>query len=96
MTSALDVLVQAAVIELLLQLQRALGLAMLFVTHNLPLVRSLAQRGAVLADGKVVEKDDVSGTASGTLEDLRGPAGTWTLTVERTAFAGSYSVRLTC
>lgn len=54
-TSALDVLVQAAVIELLLQLQRDLGLAMLFVTHNLPLVRSLAQRVAVMADGKIVE-----------------------------------------
>ena len=54
-TSALDVLVQAAVIELLLQLQRDLGLAMLFVTHNLPLVRSLAQNVAVMADGKIVE-----------------------------------------
>ncbi len=54
-TSALDVLVQAAVIELLLQLQRDLGLAMLFVTHNLPLVRSLAQNVVVMADGKIVE-----------------------------------------
>ena len=54
-TSALDVLVQAAVIELLLELQRDLGLSMLFVTHNLPLVRSLAQRVAVMADGKIVE-----------------------------------------
>ena len=54
-TSALDVLVQAAVIELLVELQHDLGLAMLFVTHNLPLVRSLAQRVAVMADGKIVE-----------------------------------------
>jgi len=54
-TSALDVLVQAAVIELLVGLQRDLGLSMLFVTHNLPLVRSLAQHVAVLADGKIVE-----------------------------------------
>lgn len=54
-TSALDVLVQAAVVELLLQLQRDLGLAMLFVTHNLPLVRSLAQNVVVMADGKIVE-----------------------------------------
>jgi peptide/nickel transport system ATP-binding protein len=54
-TSALDVLVQAAVVELLVGLQHDLGLSMLFVTHNLPLVRSLAQQVVVLADGRVVE-----------------------------------------
>jgi len=54
-TSALDVLVQAAVVELLVGLQRDMGLSMLFVTHNLPLVRSLAQQVVVLADGRVVE-----------------------------------------
>ena len=54
-TSALDVLVQAAVVELLAELQRDLGLSMLFVTHNLPLVRSVAHRVAVMADGRIVE-----------------------------------------
>jgi peptide/nickel transport system ATP-binding protein len=54
-TSALDVLVQAAIVELLASLQRDLGLAMLFVTHNLPLVRSIAARVAVLAEGNLVE-----------------------------------------
>jgi peptide/nickel transport system ATP-binding protein len=54
-TSALDVLVQAAIIELLVDLRRDLGLAMLFVTHNLPLVGSIAQRVAVMADGRIVE-----------------------------------------
>lgn len=54
-TSALDVSVQAAIVELLGTLQRDLGLAMLFVTHNLPLVRSIAQRVAVMSQGRVVE-----------------------------------------
>jgi peptide/nickel transport system ATP-binding protein len=54
-TSALDVLVQASIVELLHELRRDLGLAMVFVTHNLPLVRSIADRVAVMADGKIVE-----------------------------------------
>jgi peptide/nickel transport system ATP-binding protein len=57
-TSALDVLVQAAIIELLADLQRDLGLSMLFVTHNLPLVRSVAHRVAVMADGRILEVGD--------------------------------------
>jgi peptide/nickel transport system ATP-binding protein len=58
-TSALDVSVQAAIVELLGELQRDLGLAMLFVTHNLPLVRSVAQRVAVMNQGRIVELGDV-------------------------------------
>ena len=54
-TSALDVSVQAAIVELLGTLQRDLGLAMLFVTHNLPLVRSIAQRVAVMSHGSIIE-----------------------------------------
>jgi peptide/nickel transport system ATP-binding protein len=54
-TSALDVSVQASIIALLDHLRRTKGLSMLFVTHNLALVRSIATRTVVLADGKVVE-----------------------------------------
>jgi peptide/nickel transport system ATP-binding protein len=54
-TSALDVLVQAAIVELLAGLRRDLGLSMLFVTHNLPLVRSIADTVAVMNQGAIVE-----------------------------------------
>ncbi|CAN5524235.1 hypothetical protein BH24ACT5_BH24ACT5_21780 [soil metagenome] len=59
MTSALDVLVQAAIVDLLGELQRDLGLAMLFVTHHLSVARSIASRVAVMADGTIVEFGEV-------------------------------------
>ncbi|MFE4622713.1 ABC transporter ATP-binding protein [Streptomyces mirabilis] len=55
-TSALDVSVQASIVALLQELRESRGLSMLFVTHNLALVRSLATRVAVLADGRIVEE----------------------------------------
>ncbi len=54
-TSALDVLVQAAIVELLGELRKELGLSLLFVTHNLPLVRSIADTVAVMNQGSIVE-----------------------------------------
>jgi peptide/nickel transport system ATP-binding protein len=54
-TSALDVSVQAAIVQLLRALQRDMGLTMLFVTHNLPLVRSIAHRVVVMREGRIVE-----------------------------------------
>lgn len=54
-TSALDVLVQAAIVELLGDLRKELGLSLLFVTHNLPLVRSIADTVAVMNQGSIVE-----------------------------------------
>jgi len=64
-TSWLDVSVQAAIIELLAALQRDMGLSMLFVTHNLALVRSISQEVAVMNDGRIVEY----GSVDAVLED---------------------------
>jgi peptide/nickel transport system ATP-binding protein len=54
-TSALDVSVQAAIIELLGELRNEMGLSLLFITHDLALIRTIADRVAVVTGGHVVE-----------------------------------------
>jgi peptide/nickel transport system ATP-binding protein len=54
-TSALDVSVQAAIIELLGELRNQMGLSLLFITHDLALIRTIANRVAVVTGGHVVE-----------------------------------------
>jgi microcin C transport system ATP-binding protein len=54
-TTALDVTVQAQILELLRQLKTEHGMAMLFITHDLGIVRKFADRVCVMTDGKIVE-----------------------------------------
>jgi peptide/nickel transport system ATP-binding protein len=73
-TSSLDVSVQAVIIELLDQLRRERGLSLLFVTHNLALVHSVADDIAVILDGRIIERGRVA-------EVLETPANAETRTL---------------
>src|SRR5581483_7163960 len=59
-TSALDVSVQAAIVDLLRELRTAMGLSILFITHNLALIRTIADRVCVMTGGRIVETGSVS------------------------------------
>lgn len=56
-TTGLDVLVQQEIIRLLVDLQKRLGISIIFITHDLPLVASFADRIAVMYQGRIVDLD---------------------------------------
>jgi len=58
-TTALDVTIQAQIVALLDKLRRDIGLAVLFITHNLGVVAEIADRVVVMYNGRVVEQGDV-------------------------------------
>jgi len=68
-TSALNVSVQAQILNLLKQLQEDLGLSYLFITHNISVVSYLAHQVAVMYLGRIVER----GTVTEVLDDPRHP-----------------------
>ena len=58
-TTALDVTVQAQIIALLKDIQKRLGMSLLFITHDLGIVRKIAQRVCVMKEGRIVEQGGV-------------------------------------
>jgi len=81
-TSALDMSVQAQIVDLLHDLQKRRGLAYLFISHDLKVVRALASEIIVMRDGKLVE----SGPA---VELLANPRSAYT----RALFAAAFEVK---
>jgi dipeptide transport system ATP-binding protein len=60
-TTALDVTIQAQILDLLVSLQRERGMALILITHNMGVVADVAQRVAVMYSGQVMEEQPTAG-----------------------------------
>jgi microcin C transport system ATP-binding protein len=80
-TSALDMSVQAQIVDLLHDLQRKRGLAYMFISHDLKVVKALATDLIVMRHGKVVE-------AGPAIDVFRGPQSDYT----RALFAAAFKI----
>jgi microcin C transport system ATP-binding protein len=58
-TTALDVTIQAQILALLADIQKRLGMSLLFITHDLGIVRKIASKVCVMKEGRIVEQGDV-------------------------------------
>ncbi len=81
-TTALDVTIQAQILELLAELKRSEGMSMLFITHDLGIVRRIADRVCVMQDGEIVETGP-------TAEIFRHPQHPYTVRLLSAEAAGS-------
>lgn len=88
-TTALDVTIQARILQLILELQKKLGIAVIFITHNLGVVAKVADYVNVMYAGKIVE----TGTAEDIFFDPRHPY-TWGLLSSMPDITGNRSERL--
>ena len=70
-TTALDVTIQAQILDLMTKLQKELGMSILFITHDLVLVEKFSDQVCVMKDGKIVEKGN-------TLEVFKDPQHDYT------------------
>ncbi|HPE05522.1 MAG TPA: ATP-binding cassette domain-containing protein, partial [Thauera sp.] len=79
-TTALDVTIQAQILDLLAELKRDLGMSLLFITHDLGIVRKFADRVCVMKDGEIVE----TGPTAQIFADPRHPYTQMLLSAEAT------------
>jgi len=83
-TTALDVTIQAQILTLLADLQKAEGMSMLFITHDLTIVRKIADRVCVMKDGEIVEQ----GPTKAIFDNPRHDYTRKLLSAESTGFPG--------